>query len=38
MKLRRQAGRIGASAVVWSYAALIVLPTLWVLSNAFNRY
>lgn len=36
MRLRRQAGRIGASALVWSYAALIVLPTLWVLSNAFK--
>ncbi len=36
MRLRRHAGRIGASALVWSYAALIVLPTLWVLSNAFK--
>lgn len=36
MTARRRAGRIGATAVVWLYAALIVLPTLWVLSNAFK--
>jgi len=27
---------VAANGVVWGYAALIVLPTLWVLSNAFK--
>jgi multiple sugar transport system permease protein len=36
MTRRRIAGRVAANGVVWGYAALIVLPTLWVLSNAFK--
>ena len=36
MTLRRTSGRVAANVLVWGYAAMILLPTLWVLSNAFK--
>lgn len=36
MTLRRTPGRVAANVLVWGYAAMILLPTLWVLSNAFK--
>ena len=36
MTLRRTSGRVAANVLVWGYAGIILLPTLWVLSNAFK--
>jgi len=36
MTLRRTTGRVAANVLVWGYAVIILVPTLWVLSNAFK--